>query len=207
MVGFATGTFVLVAPVRWITGFAQGRGWSESAEDVLMMGVIGVYVLASVALALAVTRLLFQSHARALKYALVLGVTTLAGSALWGWTNPAVYATMAGGIRGDAVATRSGAVFLFGPYPDRQRLEELKAEGVTAVVSLQHPAVMPFEPKGIADEKAAAAELGIRFIHAPMLPWVSDNTASLEIVRRLATEETGRFYVHCGLGRDRVNVV
>jgi hypothetical protein len=209
MVGFASGTLVLVAPVRWITQLAHWREWSQTTENVLMMGVIGVYVLASLAVAVALTRLLFQYRARAFKYGLVLGVTGLAGSALWGWSNPAVYATMAGGVAAGEVevTTAAGGVFLFGPYPSRERLAELKSEGVTAVVSLQHPAVVPFEPQGIEDEKAWTGELGIEFIHAPMLPWVSDNTASLEIIRKVATEGTGKYYVHCGLGRDRVNVV
>lgn len=208
MIGFASGTLVLVAPVRWITGYVHGRGWSPSAENVLMIGVIGIYLLASLALSLALTRLLFQSRARAFKYALVLGMTTLAGSALWGWSNPAVYASMAGGMEDEQVATKSGAVILFGPYPDHQRLAQLKLEGVTTVISLQHPAVQPFEPQGIAAERAATAELDLRFVNAPMLPWVSDNAASLELIKRTVTaKQRGKIYIHCGLGRDRVNVV
>jgi hypothetical protein len=40
-----------------------------------------------------------------------------------------------------------------------------------------------------------------------MLPWVSDNRAALERIRRLAQAGSGVYYVHCGLGRDRTNVV
>ena len=208
MIGFALGTLVLIAPARWVTGFARGQGWGQGAENALMLGVIAVYVLISFATALFVTRLLFQSRARAFKYALVLGMTTLAGAALWGWGNPAVYASIGGGGGGGtSVATESGAVFFFGAYPDYEKLRQLKEEGITAVISLQHPAVVPFEPQGIAEEERATKELGIRLIHAPMLPWVSDNTEALETIRRIATTESGRFYVHCGLGRDRVNVV
>lgn len=47
----------------------------------------------------------------------------------------------------------------------------------------------------------------MQFIHAPMLPWVSDNAAALERVRGLMNGGTGKYYVHCGLGRDRTNVV
>ena len=207
-VGFASGTLVLLAPARWITALARARDWGQDAENLLMMGTIGIYVVASFAVALALTRLLFQNRALAFKYSLLLGMTTLAGAALWGWGNPAVYASLSGGGRAsEALTTESGAVFFFGPYPDRAKLEALKAEGITAVISLQHPAVVPFEPQGIAAEKQATQELGIRFVHAPMLPWVSDNAAALATIRRVATEETGRFYVHCGLGRDRVNVV
>jgi protein tyrosine phosphatase (PTP) superfamily phosphohydrolase (DUF442 family) len=208
MVGFAAGTLVLLAPARWVTDLARGREWGQSAENWLMIAVIGIYLVASCAAAVALTRLLLQHRARAFKYGLVLGVTALAGIALWGWGNPAVYASMSGG--GDSTAqvtTESGAVFLFGPYPSYEKLQQLKAEGITGVISLQHPAVVPFEPEGIAEEKKWTAELGIRYIHAPMMPWVSDNAEALETIRKVATTEQGRFYVHCGLGRDRVNVV
>ena len=39
-----------------------------------------------------------------------------------------------------------------------------------------------------------------------MLPWVSDNTESLETIKQLALHGSGTYYVHCGLGRDRVNI-
>ena len=40
-----------------------------------------------------------------------------------------------------------------------------------------------------------------------MLPWVSNNEESLEKIRDLARKGEGTYYVHCGLGRDRVNIV
>src|SRR5688500_13609833 len=79
MVGFASGTLVLLAPARWITDLARGRGWGQSAENFLMMAVIGIYVVASLAVAVTLTRLLFQHRARAFKYGVVLGMTGLAG--------------------------------------------------------------------------------------------------------------------------------
>lgn len=208
MVGFAAGTLVLVGPVRWLTEGVRAQEWGQGVEDVLMMGVIGAYVVLSFFLAVYVTRLLLTYRARAFKTGVVAGVTLAALVALWGWSNPAVYAAVGGGGTSEyAVAMESGAHFIFGAYPDRERLEELQSQGVAAVVSLQHPAVVPFERQGIASEKEAAADLGVEFIHAPMLPWVSDNAASLQIIGRLAETGQGTYYVHCGLGRDRVNVV
>ncbi|HEX6036834.1 hypothetical protein, partial [Longimicrobium sp.] len=71
----------------------------------------------------------------------------------------------------------------------------------------QHPAVVPFEPRSIAEERRNARALRMEFIHAPMLPWVSDNAAALERIRQLMRGGRGKYYVHCGLGRDRTNVV
>lgn len=206
MVGFATGTLVLLGPARWVTSAMATPGMERAA----MLLVILLYVAASFLLALWLTRVLILRHpSRAVKAVAVTVVTGSAALALWGWRNPVVYASVAGGETvQQRMVTESGSEFLFGPYPDRERLAELKKEGVTAVVSLQHPAVVPFEPEGIARGKEWTKELGIEFIHAPMLPWVSDNRASLERIRALVREGGGgTYYVHCGLGRDRVSVV
>jgi hypothetical protein len=84
-------------------------------------------------------------------------------------------------------------------------MERLKKEGVTAVISLQHPGVI-IEREGISAERDEARKLNLQFIQAPMLPWVSDNEASLDKLREIARTGKGRYYVHCGLGRDRVTI-
>jgi hypothetical protein len=205
MVGFAAGTATLVGPVRWITGAMRGSSWS-SHENKVMIFVILSYIALSFLLAKALTRLIRRSRRVPVRVGVPGAVTVAAVLALWGWMNPGTYAMAAGGVPSQIRLGR-GAQFDFGPYPDKDRLEELKRAGVTAVVSLQHPAVVPFEPAGIAGEQAAAKEIGITFIHAPMLPWVSSNQESLEKIRQLARAGTGHYYVHCGLGRDRTNVV
>jgi hypothetical protein len=81
----------------------------------------------------------------------------------------------------------------------------LKKAGVTAVISLQHPGVV-IEREGISAERDATKKLNLQFIQAPMLPWVSDNEESLQKLRDIARTGKGQYFVHCGLGRDRVNV-
>lgn len=205
MLGFFSGTLLLVGPVRWITSTLRSGGYRQATEDAVMLGVIVLFVVLSAACAWLAARWMSRCPSRPRRLALPIVLTIAAGAALYAWTNPAVMASAAGGISG-SVET-GNAEFVFGPYPDRRKLESLKREGYTAVVSLQHPAVLPFEPPGIAEETRAAAEIGLTFIHAPMLPWISDNEASLDRIRRLARDGEGRYYVHCGLGRDRANVV
>lgn len=205
MVGFATGTATLLWPARWVTAALRHSAWS-AWEDRAMIAVILLYGASSFLLARALTRLTRRARQAPVRIG-IPGVATLcAGLSLWGWTNPAVYATVAGGISNTRVAA-GGAEFVFGPYPDRARIQQLKSEGFAGLISLQHAAVVPFEPQGIATEKVAAQELGIEFIHAPMLPWVSSNEGSLDVIRAVAERGKGRYYVHCGLGRDRTNVV
>lgn len=99
----------------------------------------------------------------------------------------------------------SGAEFVFGPYPSESELQRLQKDGFTGVISLLHPAV-PFEPKLLSDERHAIARTKLILISAPMLPWVLENRESLDRIAALA-QRPGRYYVHCYLGRDRVNLV
>lgn len=208
MVGFATGTATLVGPVRWITSTLRASSWRER-ENVVMILVILAYVAGSFFLSRWLVGCMRRARTNAFRYSVPAIATVAAGMSLWGWMNPAVYAQAAGsaGPRQE-LSIPGGGQFVFGPYPDRARLAELKKQGFVGVVSLQHPAVLPFEPKGIAREKQNAAELGLKFINAPMLPWVSSNEESLATIKTLArSKSAGRYYIHCGLGRDRTNVV
>lgn len=206
MVGLFAGTAVLLGPVQWVTSALEAAGGSQSGEDLVLKGLILAYMVMSVLASRWLVQRMYRSQRRPVRLGIPMVATVLAGLSLWGWTNPGrMLAHVAGGTETE-LTLESGAQFLFGPYPDRARLAELKEQGVTAVVSLQHPAV-PIEVPGIRAERIAAAELGLTFIHAPMLPWVSENEASLEMIRELVREGRGTYYIHCGLGRDRANMV
>jgi protein tyrosine phosphatase (PTP) superfamily phosphohydrolase (DUF442 family) len=205
MVGFFSGTAVLLWPAGWLSAGVQRAGWEQATQNLALKVLILVWFLATVPVTLWLVRRMFRGG-RPAALAIPLAATMLAGAAVAEWMNPAhMLAQVAGGESGE-VQTSGGAHFLFGPYPDRARLAELKEQGVIAVVSLQHPAV-PIEVPGIAEERRVAAEMGIRFIHAPMLPWISDNEGALQVVRGLVRSGKGKYYVHCGLGRDRSSVV
>jgi protein tyrosine phosphatase (PTP) superfamily phosphohydrolase (DUF442 family) len=199
---------VLVGPVRWLTSGIHRLGWEQRSEDLVLRGFILAFVLASFFLALYLARAALGASRRSVRLGIPGVATGLAVLALWAWMNPGrMLAAVAGGDTGGQVTASTGAQFVFGAYPDVNRLRELKKQGFTAVVSLQHPAVVPFEPASIDQERKNAKRLGIRFIHTPMLPWVSDNAAALARIRELVHGGQGKYYVHCGLGRDRTNVV
>jgi hypothetical protein len=208
VVGFFAGTAVLVGPARWVTMGLQQGGFGQKAQDHAMQAVILLFVFGSAALSLWLLRKTIHGSRRA-RLGIPAACTALAMLSLWAWMNPGkmLAAAAGGGNVPAALSTASGARFIFGAYPDEATLRRLKHDGVTAVISLQHPAVLPFEPASIETEKKAAVTVGVRFIHAPMLPWVSDNRAALEQIRRIAQTGQGVYYVHCGLGRDRTNVV
>jgi phytol kinase len=201
MVGFSSGTTTLIGPVGWVTQHARGQGWPESSERSLVIFIIVLYVAVSALVCLWLTRAIVRSELLHVKIGVLALVVASAGSALWLWLTPEVM-----GSRMPA-ETRAGSSFTFGPYPTEDRLAALERDGYTAVISLLHPAVVPFEPKLIADETAAAERVGIEFIHLPMLPWIADNTEAMDRIETIAREGTGRYYVHCYLGKDRVRMM
>ncbi|MDB4951013.1 MAG: hypothetical protein JWM27_3662 [Gemmatimonadetes bacterium] len=206
MVGFFTGTVVLVGPVKWITAAVHAGGGSQGFENGLLQAVILAYVVASLFVTRWLVGRIWRSRSAGARLGIPAVATLLAGACLWAWSDPGRMLASVGGTSIRNVSSVSGAEFHFGAYPDREALKRLKEQGVTEVISLQSPAVLPFEPRSIAEERKNAAELGIPFVNVPMIPWVSDNAAATAKLRQIARTGKGRFYVHCGLGRDRTNV-
>ena len=204
-IGLFTGTLVLVVAVRGILAALQRLDWGQGAQNRMLMGVILLFVIGSFLLARRVVRALFRQTPRMRRISLFLLAVPAVLSG-YAWTNPARFLSRIAGTQGSTLSLAGGPKFVFGSYPDDNRLRELQKEGVTAVVSLQSPAVF-VEISGINEERKSASRIGMNFIEAPMLPWVSDNTESLEKIKQLALHGKGTYYVHCGLGRDRVNIV
>ena len=200
MVGFSTGFSVLMGPTRWVTSYAREHGLGEDAESLAVRAIIVLFVASSFAVSLLFARAAIVTDKRHIRLLIPLLCTVAASGTLWLNLNPAL---LAEGRGTEVVATSR---FTFGPYPGEERLRELEAEGYTAVVSLLHPAIVPFEPRLLAEERATISETGMELIHAPMLPWVGDNKESLDIIRVLAESGEGRYYVHCYLGRDRIRL-
>ncbi|MDQ6771091.1 MAG: hypothetical protein M3Z54_14010 [Gemmatimonadota bacterium] len=206
LVGLVLGTAVLVGPVRLITEGMGRAGWEQSSQDHVLIVVILLYLVFSLLLTRWVVGTMFRARNRNTRWAIAALFTLLAAGTAWEWANPAkMLAGIAGGGNGGTYNVRGGAEFIFGAYPDEPKLLELKKAGVTSIISLQHPGVV-IEREGISAERDATAKLHLNFIQAPMLPWVSNNDESLEKLREIARTGKGKYYVHCGLGRDRVNV-
>jgi hypothetical protein len=206
LVGLVLGTAVLIGPVRLITEGMGEAGWEQSSQDHVLIVVILLYLVLSLLLTRWIVGIMFRARNRNTRWSIAAVVTLLAAGTAWEWSNPAkMLAGLAGGGDGGAFDIAGGARFIFGAYPDEPKLIQLKRQGVTAVISLQHPGVL-IEREGIIAERESAKRLSLNLIQAPMLPWVSDNEGSLAKLRLIARTGKGVFYVHCGLGRDRVNV-
>lgn len=200
--GFFLGCLTLMGPVRWVVSLARDHEFSDSAENWLVRAVILLFVIASFWLARKATSVATGTQKKGLKWGIPGGVFGLALLALSLMMSPDFLNKTTGG-RLDT----SNEKFTFGPYPTAERLAELKKEGYVGVISLLHPVVTPFEPVLLNDEQQAGKQIGIAIISVPMLPWISQNEASILRIREIAARPKGRYYVHCYLGKDRVNVV
>lgn len=197
--GFTLGTFMLLWPVRWWVTYVRSHPNFGNLENT---GVL-ILILMLIAGSFWISRLIFrwQLNANQKKYTLLSGLVpfVLAVGALALLLQPELI--------NDQQNTQVTEQFTIGPYPTAEKIRALKAEGYTAIVSLLHPAVVPFEPRLMAQEEELAKKYDIKLIEASMLPWVSDNEAALATIETLARNKNERYYVHCYLGKDRVNLV
>lgn len=199
-IGFAVGTSLLIGPIQEITSIFRQYGWDQSYEDITVNIIIVIYVILTFIASLYLTRFSYRSQYRHVPAAIMLAAFLSASSAVYLWMSPTLI------NQDQAAVVSANTQFTFGPYPTKEELQKLEKEGYTAVVSLLHPAVVPFEPKLLGEQKELIKETSVEFIHIPMLPWVSDNAESLKKLTELAETGTGKYYVHCYLGKDRVSI-
>ena len=210
---FALGFYtLLVGPSKWIVEIALRYSWSEYYEKIAQRFVILGLVVLSLVLAWLLRKLFLSTKPASVKYSIVsvLVVTFIVSIYLFSF-RPDAFIKMSGTsminpIQSTVSDTGSDIEFVLGAYPDMKELRRLKQAGYTAVVSLLSNMVVPAEPHLIREERENADKVGIQLIHIPMLPWVSGNNESITRIQELAKTGTGKYFVHCYLGRDRVNV-
>jgi hypothetical protein len=202
-VGFFLGTLTLMGPVRWLANYSRSHDWSESRERTLVFACIGVLVAVSAICARMLAARTTTAGSTRVRAALMAAPFSLFAISLWCWMTPSM---MIERNMRETFAVVSETEFVFGPYPDKERLAALRKQHYTAVISLLSPAVVPFEPVLINREAALAKEAGIELIHMPMLPWVSTNDQIRDQIRTIVQRPGAKYYVHCYLGKDRVNV-
>ncbi len=197
--GFTLGTLTLLWPVRWWVTFARTNQYAARWENTGVLLLIALLIGCSFWLSRQI--FLVQRKANQKKYTLLSTVLPFvcAFGVLTLFLQPELI--------NDQQNAQVTEQFTIGPYPTEEKMTALKEQGYTAIISLLHPAVVPFEPTLMAQEEELAKKYKMNLIQAPMLPWVSDNEASLKIIETLARNKNERYYVHCYLGKDRVNLV
>lgn len=210
---FPLGFYTLLAgPSKWVLEAALKYSWSEHKEKLVQQGVILVLFLVSFKLTVYFKRFFLSNSPAFLRYFSLSLLVLLFLSSVYVFSfKPEIFIKLSGSSSEDFNQSSVGSSgqnieFVMGAYPDLNELKRLKRAGYAGVVSLLHELVIPAEPNLIREEDQNAKEAGISLTRIPMLPWVSGNNESILKIQKLAREGKGKYYVHCYLGRDRVNV-
>ena len=191
-----------IGPSRWIANYANKEKWNESTESNFQ--VLIIILLCALSLFLA-NKLLkkYNSKNSFSKIYFLLPLSTLLASLVIFTFKPEFLNVNKFDISN---LKNKNTTFEFGPYPDENKLKELKKNGFDAVISLLHPMVIPAEPILLNKEIKIAKSLDFKIISIPMLPWISKNEESIELIKKLAQTAKGKYYVHCNLGKDRAGL-
>ena len=210
---FPIGLYALLSgPTKWIAEAALKNSWAENTEKVIQrFTIIGLAIIA-LFLARIIQHYFSKKGSAIIKWSIFAFLTAIFLSSVYVFSfKPEFFISLSGNemkIQSQSMNTSSGVniEFVFGAYPSVHELKRLKAAGYAGVVSLLNELVVPAEPELIKQEEANAKLAGIELVRIPMLPWVSGNNTSIEQIRQLVKTKQGKYFVHCYLGRDRVNV-
>ena len=201
-VGFALGFSFLMGPVRWIANYSRENNFSENREGMLVKILLIILLAISCLISLLISSRVIKATSKRLKLLVPLLCLLVGGWALYELLHPQNLKAFASQQK-----DISNNQFIFGPYPTVEDLKKYKEEGFTTIISLLHPAVTPFEPVLLKQEEENCQSLGLTLISIPMLPWISENGEALNRIKKIAQHPSGKYYVHCYLGKDRVNLV
>ncbi|HEX3031599.1 MAG TPA: hypothetical protein VHS59_05075, partial [Bacillota bacterium] len=203
--GFCLGVAFLFLVMIPLEAFLKKLGNSQPFIDWAMIFAMAFWVVLTCTFTLAFYYLiLLREQYRRLGRYILTGLLVL-DMGLLGWLTTGNSDALKAFQGGTAVESQ----VTFGPYPDAKKLEELKKQGYTGVITLLSTTI-PFEKVLLDKETAAGDRLKLKVHSTPMLPWVSSNRSALDEIKELVAAETasgGRLYIHCYLGRHRVNLV
>lgn len=185
---------------KWLVG----AGWKQGEIDRFLTFFVGGWFAVAAAVSLIYYRATLAPKWRRGPALISVAATTLGALALFYVFMNTGFAVIAS--RAANVEELEGGKLTFGPYPDREQMLQLKAQGIDGIIALLNRTV-PFEGPLLDQEIANAKEVGIELHVLPMLPWVSENRESLEQARELLAQGNRRYYVHCYLGRHRTNLI
>lgn len=197
-IGFSGGAIVLLLLAVPLESYLSKHGWSRNLTNVLLSLLALCWIISSGILAWKICRTRTRTRHIWIFHGLLVLLCMMVFHAFIR-TSAGLFA----GFRGEETTVTER--FTFGPIPDRAKMESLRREGYSGIVSLLSPLV-PFEAVLLEREREDAAAAGMELIEASMLPWVTSNLDAIALIRKLAHRPTGRFYVHCYLGRHRAEL-
>lgn len=199
--GVGGGIFFLIFAVVPIEQYYTDLGWSQFKIDSVMKYFVFGWVAFGITVSILYFIFVLKKNYWRIAIAGVTFTILLCAGGLYYFFN-----TGSGLVQSSQGEIVEGERFTFGPYPEGEQLKRIKAEGYDGVISLLNP-VLPIEKPLLDKEISTADEIGLTVHSLPMLPWVGDNSATLDKIKDLINQDDKRYYVHCYLGKHRVDVV
>jgi len=208
-VGFPLGLWVLLAgPSKWLAEYSHSTNMEISKENILGKLIIIVFAIVAFMLALFFHRFIKQSKNKTGKWFMSGILTLILLSSVYIFSfNPQWLISYSREISTKKQEDKyNNLEFVYGSYPNEEMIKSLKEQGYDGIISLLNEMVIPAEPALMKDENELTKKYGIKLINMPMMPWVSKNEKTLQDAKKFIENEKGLYYVHCYLGRDRVNI-
>jgi len=211
-IGFPLGLWVLLAgPSKWLAEYARSTDMGISKENILGKLIIILYVIVAFLLALFLHKLIKQSKNKAVNWFIPGVLTLILLTSVYVFSyNPQWLISYSGDATTKVIKNQEDQYknleFVYGSYPNEEMIKSLKEQGYDGIISLLHEMIIPAEPALMKDENELAKKHGIKVINLPMMPWVSKNEKTMQNAKKFIETEKGLYYVHCYLGRDRVNI-
>lgn len=199
--GVGGGIFFLLFAVVPIEQHFTDLGWSQYKIDSVMKYFVFGWVIFGIFVSFMYFFFVLKKNNWRSAYVCVSLTVLLLMSGLYYFFN-----TGTGLVQSSQGEVVEGERFTFGPYPEEDVLKNLQEEGYDGIITLLNPA-LPIEKPLLDKETKSAEEVGLTVHSLPMLPWVGDNSNSIEKIKELISQDDKRYYVHCYLGRHRVDVV
>ena len=200
--GVGGGIFFLLFAVVPIEQIYVDRGWSQFNIDKIMKYYVFGWVAFGFAMSFLYYFFILKRNFWKIGTLLMLSSIGLCIAGLYYFLNTG--SSVVQSSQGEV--DTHGERFTFGPYPEAADLKRLKEEGYDGVLALLSP-TLPIEKPLLDREIANGKEANMPVISMPMLPWVGDNSDTLAAIKELINADDKRYYVHCYLGRHRVDVV
>ena len=203
---FPLGLLMLtVGPTRMIANKAAAENWSETYESLIQKIVVLIFLAIVLLMTIYVNRFFNRNENSTTKKTILFisGGALIISLYIFSFKPEMLINSESNANDFNKSAT---AEFYFGPYPDDEKIKELKSQNYTAIISLLNKMVVPAEPILIEQEIENTKANEMQLISNPMQPWIDDNNTSLMKIKKIAHTLKGKYYVHCYLGKDRVNV-
>jgi len=200
--GFILGVLTLFIVNVPLEAILKRTGTSQTIVNITMTVVILIWAAVTVAITVFFYRMCFHKKER-IKTAVI--TTTITGVMAIVLMVLLIVSPAGRWFSDQESASTDKSRFTFGSYPDTERLAKLKTDGYEGVIALLSPTI-PFENVLIGEEKQAVEKAGLRFYSIPMLPWITENRDSIEQLKKLVGNTKGKYFIHCYLGKHRIDV-